>query len=91
MSRFRDDQDRIQLLVFDVIMPGKTGREAYEEIRSLQPDIKALFVSGYSTEVVRGKALIDDQCDFIMKPIAPAHFLRKIRDVLEKQASSSAQ
>ena len=72
-------------MIFDVIMPKMNGREAYEEIRKVRPDIRALFTSGYTGDILGGAAGIDPQFDFIAKPITPDEFLRKVRDVLERE------
>lgn len=82
---FQENRERIHLLIFDVIMPRMNGREAYEEIRKTRPDIRALFTSGYTGDILGGAAGIDPRCDFIAKPITPDEFLRKVREVLERE------
>ena len=59
VTKFMENKDRIQLLLFDIIMPKKNGREAYDEIRKVMPTIPVLFASGYSPDMLREKALID--------------------------------
>ncbi|MBI2472108.1 MAG: PAS domain S-box protein [Planctomycetes bacterium] len=82
--KFMDNKDAIQFLLFDVIMPKKNGKEAYDVIKKQKPDIKALFMSGYSEEVLRKKTLFDEGLDFIFKPVAPLELLKKVRDALTK-------
>ena len=55
INKFMENKDTINLLLLDVIMPTKNGRETYEEIRKIRPDIKALFMSGYSESVIHQK------------------------------------
>jgi two-component system cell cycle sensor histidine kinase/response regulator CckA len=74
----------IKILVFDIIMPKKNGKEAYLEIKKMRPDIKALFVSGYTADIIHQKGILETGLDFIVKPIAPSDFLKKVREVLEK-------
>lgn len=81
--RFREHQDTIRLLLFDVIMPTKNGKEAYDEIRLLSPDIKVLFMSGYSTSTVVNKCIADRGFNFIQKPVSPEALLKKVRKVLD--------
>ncbi|MCK9420657.1 MAG: PAS domain S-box protein [Nitrospirae bacterium] len=74
----------ISLLILDVIMPGKNGKEVYAEIRGLNPDIKALFMSGYTANIIHKKGILDSATEFISKPFSPNAFLRKVRDVLDQ-------
>jgi len=76
----------IALLILDVIMPGKNGKEVYEEIRGLKPDIKALFMSGYTANIIHKKGILDSGTEFISKPFSPNAFLRKVREVLDKKS-----
>jgi nitrogen-specific signal transduction histidine kinase len=74
----------IALLILDVIMPGKNGKEVYTEIRGQRPDIKALFMSGYTANIIHKKGILDSATEFISKPFSPNTFLRKVREVLDK-------
>jgi PAS domain S-box-containing protein len=82
LAKFRERQDSIQLLVLDVIMPKKNGRQVYDEIRSLSPGVKAIFTSGYPCEVFKGAEKLEDGCIFISKPVSPSVLLQKIRELL---------
>ncbi|MHB8880310.1 MAG: hybrid sensor histidine kinase/response regulator [Thermodesulfovibrionales bacterium] len=84
IARYRENKDNIRLLVFDVLMPKKNGREAYEEIRKISPDIRALFLSGYAADVITRKELLDGDMDFIRKPVSTRDFLKKVREALDK-------
>jgi two-component system cell cycle sensor histidine kinase/response regulator CckA len=74
----------IQLLLLDVIMPKKSGREVYEEARKQMPGVKALFLSGYTADIVRKRGLLEAGQDFIAKPVSPSELLQKIRNVLDR-------
>ena len=82
--KFRNNRDRIQLLLLDVIMPRKNGKEAYEDIRAMQPDIKAIFVTGYAKDLVNERHFLDNGPEFLQKPVPPKELLRKIREVLDR-------
>ncbi|OPY71585.1 MAG: Blue-light-activated protein [Syntrophorhabdus sp. PtaU1.Bin058] len=84
IRRFKEKKDVIALMILDVVMPKKNGREVYEEIRKVKPDIKVIFTSGYTGDVVLDKGIRDDIVDFITKPLLPDDLLRKIRTVLDK-------
>lgn len=84
IKKFMEYKDNIDLLFFDIIMPKKNGKEAYEEIKKINPDIKVLFTSGYTREVVIDKGVHDKTVDFINKPLSSYDLLNKIRKVLNK-------
>lgn len=73
----------IDLLLFDSVMPKKNGKEAYEEIRKIDPNIKVLFTSGYTKDIVLNKGIEDKEFHFISKPIKPTELLNKIKDILK--------
>jgi hypothetical protein len=63
-------------------MPNKNGREAYEEIKKIRPDIRALFMSGYPADIIHKHGIIDEGFAYIEKPASPTKLLRKIREAL---------
>ena len=81
---FMENEEKIRFLILDVIMPKKNGREAYEEIKRINPDMKALFISGYTANVIHKKGILDKSFNFILKPVSPTELLRKVREVLNK-------
>ncbi len=83
INRFKENEDKIQLLILDVIMPKKNGREVYEEIRKIRPDIKVLFMSGYTADIINSKGILEKGANFISKPVSSHEFLRKVREVLD--------
>jgi CheY-like chemotaxis protein len=76
--------DKIDLLILDTVMPKKNGREAYDEIIRIKADVKVLFMSGYTRDVVLDKGIEGEKFDFISKPATPEALLRKVREVLDK-------
>jgi CheY-like chemotaxis protein len=80
---FKNRADEIDLVILDAIMPKMTGKQAWEVIRSIRPDVKACFVSGYTNAIISGKAAVDYSVPFISKPVLPENLLRKIRDILD--------
>ncbi len=84
VARFSEHAGSIDLVLTDTIMPRKNGREAYAEMRKVRPDVPALFTSGYSKEVLRTKKIIDEDPDFILKPVTPRELLRRVREVLDR-------
>lgn len=83
VKKYRQNRDRVQLLILDGIMPKKNGKEAYHEIRIMNPTIKALFVSGYAEDIINKQCLLDPGINFILKPLTPSQLLKKVREVLD--------
>jgi PAS domain S-box-containing protein len=84
IAKFLERQHDINLLILDVIMPKKNGKEVYEEIRKLRPGVKALFTSGYSAEIIHTKGILEEGTDFISKPMQPDELLKKVRESLDR-------
>jgi hypothetical protein len=76
-------KESIQLLVLDVVMPKKNGKEVYETIKEMTPDIKALFLSGYTADIVHNKGILEQHINFMSKPISPRDLLAKVREILD--------
>ncbi|MCX8026686.1 MAG: ATP-binding protein [Thermodesulfovibrionales bacterium] len=72
----------IDLLITDVVMPQMNGRELSKKISVLQPKMKTLFVSGYTTNVISHQGILDEGCNFLQKPFNIGFFSNKIREVL---------
>jgi CheY-like chemotaxis protein len=83
VRKFAAHQDAIGLVVLDVIMPRMNGKEAYEKIKGIRPDVKTVFMSGYTSDVLQSKFILEDGLHFLQKPVSPATLLRKIREVLD--------
>ncbi|UCE78775.1 MAG: CHASE domain-containing protein [Nitrospiraceae bacterium] len=83
LVKFNENQARVQLLLLDVIMPKKNGKDVYDEISRMKPGIKALFLSGYTADIIHKKGIIEDGLSFIMKPVSIKDLLDKVRAVLE--------
>jgi PAS domain S-box-containing protein len=84
VEKFREHRDEIGLIILDVVMPEKNGKEAYEEIRTMRHDIKALFMSGYTGDVVLDRGVSGKALDYVAKPIAPNELLHKVRNILDR-------
>ncbi len=88
IAKFIENQDRVQLLLLDVMMPGKNGNEVYEEIVKLKPGIKTLFVSGYTEDILSKRGVNEERAEIIFKPVAPYDLLMRVRSVLDETPSS---
>lgn len=72
----------IHLLLTDVILPGKNGRELYQGLAGQRPGLKVLYISGYTGEVIAHHHVLDDGVDFLQKLFTVDDLLYKIRTVL---------
>ena len=88
VNKYKESKDAIRLLLFDLIMPKMNGSDAYDAIRKITPDIKVIFASGYSPDIVRQKVLLDEDAHLIYKPVSPFELLRKVREVLDNGKAS---
>ena len=84
LAKFLENRERINLVLLDVIMPKKSGKEVCEAIRNVSPKMKILFASGYFMEIVSNKESEEDGYDFIQKPYPSKSLLLKVREVLDK-------
>jgi PAS domain S-box-containing protein len=82
VRQFTLHQAVIQLLLLDVIMPRKNGKEAWEEIRKIRPEVKVVFTSGYPADVIRQKGMLAETDLFLFKPASPRETLRMVQDAL---------
>ncbi|MEK7850463.1 MAG: response regulator, partial [Deltaproteobacteria bacterium] len=84
VEKFMENKDKIQLVILDVIMPKKNGKEAYDLIRKAESGVKTLFMSGYTADDTKRRGILEEGLDFVSKPISPSAFLKKVREVLDK-------
>ncbi|MDP2156723.1 MAG: ATP-binding protein [Nitrospirota bacterium] len=76
---------RIDLLLTDVVMPGMSGRELAEKIKSRQPGIKVIFMSGYPDDAVSAYGISRLWGTFIEKPLILSRLANKLRDLLDNK------
>lgn len=83
VQKFKDNMDTIKLLILDVVMPRKSGTEAYKDILMVSPGTKAIFFSGYTMDIVNSKGGNMDGHNFIHKPLSMPNLSKKIREMLD--------
>ncbi len=79
----REFKGPIQLMVTDVVMPGMSGLQLAERLSPTRPDMKVLFVSGYTNDAIGHQGILDPGTAFLQKPFTPNALARKVREVLE--------
>ncbi len=83
---YEQHADEISLLLSDVIMPELNGRELYDRIRSINQDIKVLFMSGYTDDVITTRGVLPEGTNFIHKPFTILQLAEKVRMVLDAES-----
>ncbi len=87
VEKFNENKDAIDLLLLDVIMPRKNGKEAYLELKKMRPDIRAIFMSGYTGDILSRKGIGREGIPIVSKPIVIEKLLKQIRDLLDTRTS----
>jgi len=80
---FNEHKGRIQLIILDLMMPKRNGKEVYCELKKTNPHVKAIFISGYSAHLLDTEQTLEKEYTFIPKPFSINEFLVKIREVLD--------
>ena len=86
VRQFIEHEGAIDLAILDVVMPKKNGKEVYHDLTRRKPELRALFMSGYTKDVVLEKGMIDDRIDFIAKPLVPNNLLHRVREMLDRSS-----
>lgn len=85
----REYRGNIDLLITDVIMPEMNGRDLSKRVKLFYPDLKVLFMSGYTANVIAHRGVLDRGVFFVQKPFSKKDFSVKIREALENGTDSA--
>ena len=85
VAKFTQYKDDISLVILDMIMPKMSGLEAYKMIKSMRPESKALFLSGYTADKIRDEGLLPEKVELAAKPISPNDLLLRVRNMLDNK------
>jgi two-component system, cell cycle sensor histidine kinase and response regulator CckA len=81
---FEKDRESVHLVILDMIMPGMSGRETYDRLREIDPNVKVLLSSGYSING-QAKKILDRGCKgFIQKPYDLRDLSKRVRQILDR-------
>jgi two-component system cell cycle sensor histidine kinase/response regulator CckA len=85
IKKLKENKDKIDLVILDIIMPGMDGGETYDILKEINPDIKVLLSSGYSMSEEAQK-IMERGCDgFIQKPFTMSALSKKLSEILKKK------
>ena len=73
----------LHLLITDVVMPEMNGRELAEQLGAIRANLKCLYMSGYTADVIAHRGILDEGVNFIQKPFGSDDLAAKVRQVLD--------
>jgi PAS domain S-box-containing protein len=83
LERARAEKEPIDLLLTDLVMPNMGGAELASRLQELHPEIRVLFMSGYTDDAVVRSGLLGTGRAFLQKPFTPQNLARKVRELLD--------
>ncbi len=87
VAMFSEHSGAISLVLLDVIMPRRSGPEAYAAITALKPGISVIFATGYTNERAALAEILERGVSVLQKPYSPSALCRRIREVLDHAAA----
>ncbi|HLP43504.1 MAG TPA: response regulator, partial [Fibrobacteria bacterium] len=85
LQAFTAGGQAVDLVLSDILMPGMSGRELVQALKSLRPDLKVIFMSGYIDDEAFAVGLGSGSAPFLAKPFSPTNLIAKVREVLESE------
>ena len=80
---FADKQSAVDLLITDVVMPKMNGKELYKRLKSIKPDLKVLYMSGYTANVIVHHGVLQKGVQFISKPFNVVQLSKKVQEAMK--------
>jgi DNA-binding NtrC family response regulator len=78
-----DYPEDIHLLITDVVMPEMNGQELAAQLSAIRPNLKCLYMSGYTADVIAHRGILEQGVNFIQKPFGSDELAAKVRQVLD--------
>ena len=79
----REHPGEIHLLITDVVMPEMNGRELAELLSAIRPNLRCLYMSGYSADLIAHRGILDEGLNFIQKPFGSDDLAVRVRQMLD--------
>ena len=76
---------RIDLLLTDIVMPGQNGRDLVKAAQGLRPDLRVIYMTGYSRNAVVHQGHIEEGVELLQKPVSQTELAAKVREVLDRR------
>lgn len=89
LQLYRQQKDFIDLVLTDMVMPKMGGIELIQQLRALTPNLRWIFMSGYTDRAMAHNGLLDTNENFVSKPLTPDMLIHKLREVLDAPGSDT--
>jgi CheY-like chemotaxis protein len=87
--RLFEEHPSFDLLLTDVVMPGTSGPELVRQLIQRRPDLKVVYMSGYTTEAIVQRGVLEPGIAFLHKPFTSDTLARKLREVLDERVAEA--
>jgi len=85
---WREHKHEIELLLTDIVMPRMDGRELANQLVALRPNLKILYMSGYTDDVIVNRGTLTQGAKLVQKPFTKSTLLQKVRETLDAQVAN---
>ena len=90
-AAFRGCRENVQLLLTDVVLPGRNGRALAADLRATHPGLKTIFISGYPENEITKHGLEEPGLFYLPKPFSVESLVKKVRQALEEEDRDAAE
>lgn len=88
LQLFRGEKDRVDIIVSDIVLPRMSGLALVKEMQQLKPDVRVLYVSGYTENAFLQAGTFDPGMELLEKPFAPEALVRRVRAILDRKPNA---
>jgi len=82
IKKYVENKEHIDMIILDVVMPKRNGKEVYNHIKKTNPDVRTLFMSGYTQDILTSRGIYEEGLEFISKPVEINNLMAKIKSIL---------